>query len=154
RNVRSPSNRAETCGEIPCAISCVGSSSRRVSVTILSSGTAKTQHRAAVRSVCAAHRQNRGNCPSQNFEIEQEAPLTRVCAVVLHSLLVIDITSSVHLPKPCDSRAEEIVIGEILAVKASFSFDNRSGPHERHLSGEHIEKLWQLIDTQSPNNAA
>jgi hypothetical protein len=59
-----------------------------------------------------------------------------------------------HLPQPGHSRHGDVTPVVRVTEQRKLTDEHRARSHQRHLAGEHIEQLWELVKAPAPQESA
>jgi hypothetical protein len=96
----------------------------------------------------------------KNLEIKQQRPILNVEKVELDSVLQLNrkvgsTTTPAYLSPTCDAGTNAVAMGVLLndliarEVLCAHSDRKRPRSHQRHVTAEHIEQLWELVQARS-----
>src|SRR5438093_10531606 len=91
----------------------------------------------------------------EDLQIQPERPPRRILEIETHHVVERHSTSAVHLPEAGDSWLhfeQASPVPEVVGLE--LVRNRRAWPDHRHLATEHIEELWELVETGLPEEAS
>src|SRR3954468_23516667 len=110
--------------------------------------TGSNPSRTLERSCSRPHRRN-GH--AQYLEIESDRPPIDVLPIHAdHFLEVHHVAAPIYLPQPCDSRFYAEPQEVVVLIVDKVVLEERARTDERHLAGQDVEELRELVETPLP----
>src|SRR5215467_7852960 len=104
--------------------------------------------------MCVATRHDVPHRQGKNAQVEPQRPILDVIEVVLYPLAEIAAAAQIVDLRPSGDACLDHVLLHVpwnLLAEAGDEFRPfRSGAHQRHLAGQNVEQLWQLVETEAP----
>src|SRR5580658_994770 len=98
--------------------------------------------------MCAVSRHDRARGFKQNAQVHPNRPGTRVLQIEPHHFVKSSPASTLDLPKSSNAWFHRHKTPKVPIFVAFDLIRNwRTGPHQRHLALEHINKLRELVET-------
>src|SRR5262245_62049730 len=91
----------------------------------------------------------------ENPEVEADRPVLDVVAVETHDFVEVDdFAPAADLPQAREARLHREAAEVMRLVILEIRFEERAWAHERHVAGEDVVELRQLVETPATNDAA
>src|SRR5665647_8902 len=107
-----------------------------------------------VLSICAARADHRAGRLPHDVQVALQRPGLHVLQVEAHHVVEREVTAPADLPEPRDARQHDVPPPVQFFHELTVAQRQRARPDKAHVALEHAEELGQLVEAQTPQDAA